>query len=67
MAEKYGFDFEIGDMVYLKTDMEQHSRIVTGINIRENGILFCLMFTTTESWHYGFELTKERDVIKATS
>ena len=60
-------DFNIGDYVYIKTDVEQLQRIVTEINIRESGIHYCLMCGTTESWHYAFELSKERDVVKATS
>ena len=67
MSTSYKFEFEIGETVYLKTDIEQHQRIVTGINISENSTLFRIMFVTTESWHYGFELTKERDIVKATS
>lgn len=67
MSRSYKFEFEIGETVYLKTDTEQHPRIITGINITENGVIFRIMFVTTESWHYGFEMSKDRDIIKATS
>jgi len=65
--EKHVLHFDIGDSVYLRTDSEQAERLVTGINIRESGISYAVTCGTTESWHYAFEITKERDIIKATS
>lgn len=65
--EKYILRFDIGDSVYLKTDPEQCERLVTGINIRQNGVSYALSHLTNESYHYDFEITKERDVIKAMS
>lgn len=65
--EKHILHFDIGDSVYLKTDPEQAERLVTGVNIRQNGISYALSYLTDESYHYDFEITKERDIIKATS
>lgn len=65
--EKYTLHFDIGDSVYLKTDPEQAERLVTGINIRQNGISYALSHLTNESYHYDFEISKERDIIKVTS
>jgi len=65
--EKHILHFDIGDSVYLKTDNEQCERLVTGINIRESGISYAVSCGTDESWHYAFEMTKERDIVKATS
>lgn len=65
--EKHILHFNIGDSVYLKTDPEQVERLVTGVNIRQNGISYALSYLTNESYHYDFEITKERDIIKATS
>jgi hypothetical protein len=65
--EKHILHFDIGDSVYLKTDPEQCERLVTGVNIRQNGISYALSHLTNESYHYNFEITKERDIIKATS
>jgi hypothetical protein len=31
--------YNIGDIVYLKTDVEQLERMITGITIRENGLV----------------------------
>jgi hypothetical protein len=65
--EKHVLHFDIGDSVYLRTDPEQAERLVTGINVRESGISYAVTCGTNESWHYAFEMTKERDIIKATS
>lgn len=65
--EKHILHFDIGDSVYLKTDPEQCERLVTCVNIRQNGISYALSHLTNESYHYDFEISKERDIIKATS
>lgn len=65
--EKHILHFDIGDSVYLKIDPKQEERLVTGINIRQNGISYALSHLTGESYHYDFEISKERDIIKATS
>ena len=64
---QYQIEFEIGDSVYLKTDPDQVERLVTGITIRPGGISYALTDVTTESFHYSFEITKQRDIVKATS
>lgn len=56
--------FEIGEIVYLKTDNEQLERFVTGVNIRVGSISYALTNGTNESWHYDFEISKEIDVLK---
>lgn len=65
--EKYVLHFDIGDRVYLKTDPEQSERLVTGISVRQNGITYAISYLTNETWHYDFEISKERDIIKAAS
>lgn len=65
--EKHILHFDIGDSVYLRTDPEQAERLVTGISVRQNGITYAISHLTNETWHYDFEITKERDIIKATS
>lgn len=61
------FDYYIKDIVFLKTDKDQEQRIVTGILAREDGISYCLMNGTVESWHYSFEITSDRNVLKTLS
>ena len=53
--------FNIGDKVYLETDADQKCRIVTGINIRSTSITYALCSEITESWHYDFEITVEKN------
>ena len=63
----YRIKFSIGQTVYLRTDADQLERLVTGINIRPNVISYALTNGTNESYHYDFEITLDRDIIKATS
>lgn len=56
--------YNIGEIIYLKTDPTQSERFVTGIDIRETGITYRLMSGTEESWHYAFEMTTEKDLLK---
>ena len=57
--------FELETMVYLKTDPEQLERMITGICVREKGLIsYEVSCGERTGWHYGFELTSEKDVIK---
>lgn len=68
LSSGYKLEFQIEETVYLKTDKEQKPRIVTGMTLRPfNSITYGITESTFESWHYGFEISSERDVIFATS
>jgi len=56
-------EFEIGDYVYLSTDVEQQIRIVTSIAIRNKGIIYYLSCGANESSHYDFEITRDVNVL----
>jgi len=56
--------FEIGQTVYLKTDSDQHDRLVTAIIVRGYGLLYSLSYGTEESTHYDFEINPEKDITK---
>jgi hypothetical protein len=57
--------FELGQMVYLKSDPEQRERIVTQITVGGNmSIRYGLNCGTMETWHYDIELSTEKDQIK---
>jgi len=58
---KYGF----GDLLFLKTDPEQLSRIVTGVNIYPSGIVYVLSLGANVSYHYEIEVTPKKDELKA--
>lgn len=55
--------YEIGDIAYLKTDDEQLPRIVIGISIVPNGLLYRLSFGATDSSHYDFEISTEKNYL----
>jgi len=61
-------EFEIGQIVFLKTDIDQRQRIVTGINIRPlNSITYTLSVgDNDETAHYGIEINGNRDVVMST-
>jgi hypothetical protein len=51
--------YNIGDIVFLKTDKEQEARIITGILIRPNGYVFYLSKSDLETTHYEIEFTSD--------
>ena len=51
--------FNIGDVVFLKTDSQQEIRVVTGILLRPSGNLYYLSKSTEETTHYEIEISKE--------
>lgn len=53
--------FEIGDEVFLKTDTDQERRMVTGLFVTKNEILYYLSRGTYESKHYDFEMSYNKD------
>lgn len=57
--------FEIGQIVYLKTDPEQNERIITGIMVRPTMLIYYIAFGMNETTHYDIEITTEKDVLKA--
>ena len=59
-------EFDCGTIVYLKTDPEQYARIVTGMNIRgtEKSVVYLVSFIASETEHYSYELSKEKDPLK---
>ena len=59
--------FNIGDEVYLKTDVDQNCRLVTGLTIRATSISYDLSCGVAESTHYDFEITIEKDVLKTST
>jgi hypothetical protein len=44
--------FELQQCVFLITDSEQLTRIITGIQISNNGILYRLACGVNDSWHF---------------
>lgn len=60
--------YEFGQEVYLKTDVDQKIRLVTGLLVRPNGSMSYELSCGTECrWHYDFEISTVKDVLKTTT
>jgi len=58
-------DHGIGDTVFLVTDPEQEPRLITGILLKPNDLLmYEVAWCEETSYHYGFELVGEQDILK---
>lgn len=62
-------NFDIGQIVYLKTDTMQLPRIINAIQVA--GDITTPMYRccqeTEETWHYEIELSSEKDIMMVTS
>jgi hypothetical protein len=52
-------EFNIGDIVYLKTDEQQRQRIITGILIRDNRVGYYVSYIDHETHHFEIEMSKD--------
>ena len=52
--------FDIADIAYLITDVDQAERIVTGFRVHKHDILYELCCGDDESIHYDFEISTEK-------
>ena len=59
--------FAITQTVYLKTDKDQLPRLVTGLKVNSNGLLYSLTAGTQDSDHYDFEISETADVMLSTT
>ena len=55
--------YDIGQPVYLKTDPAQCVHLVTRVCVSSLGIAYELTLGSESSWHYDFEITRERGII----
>ena len=55
-------EYDIGDKVYLITDVDQKVRIITAIKITPNSLLYSLSCDTTECYHYDIEISREKTI-----
>ena len=52
--------FYIGDTVYLRLNREEYRGMVTGYNIRPNGVTYLVSWEdASDTCHYDLELTTE--------
>lgn len=56
--------YNIGDIVYLKTDTEQKPRIVTAIEVRQGMlVLYQLSQGVAVGYHYDVEISNDINII----
>ena len=61
---------EIGEIVYIKTDIDQYERVITKKRTEEypnktSLVMYGVSFGDfNESYHYDFELSKNKDILK---
>jgi len=53
-------EYEIGEMVYIKTDIDQYLCIITNILISKNEIIYFVTRNTETIRCYEFEITKNK-------
>ena len=54
--------YKIEEVVFLITDTEQEMRIITGIQITKNGLLYRLACGISDSWHYEYEIATTKKI-----
>lgn len=56
--------YQLGQMVYLSTDVEQMQRMIVAINIYIDGsVMYQLVCGTEHTTHYEVEITEEKNVL----
>lgn len=56
-------EFEISQIVYLKTDEQQKKRIVRQILFNNLGVDYLLSCGTEQTWHSEFEISLEQNIL----
>ncbi|HEY8687744.1 MAG TPA: hypothetical protein VIM07_00805 [Chitinophagaceae bacterium] len=60
-------EYEIGEIIYLKTDEDQKQRIVFAIVVYRNEFVYRCSCGTVMSDHYDFEMSRELDTTLKTN
>jgi hypothetical protein len=60
-------EFELKEIVYLKTDLDQKPRIVLSYIIDDGTVMYKLAQGTNNEYHYAFEISREKDIVLTTS
>lgn len=62
---KFESKYDLGQIVYLKTDIDQRERIITQIKFDPTGCIYKLALCTEETYHFDIEISTQRNIIKA--
>jgi hypothetical protein len=55
------YEHQCGEIVYLITDPDQHPRMITGILIRPDVVLYMIALAGNETSHFACEISKEKN------
>lgn len=59
---------DFGQIVYVKTDIDQDPRQVIGVQATADGGMLVKLTTDGDvTWHYECEISEEKDIMLATS
>ena len=58
--------FELRQVVYLKTDVDQSPRLVTSIRIDSTGLIYQISCGTQTSDHFDFEISEIKNIVLTT-
>lgn len=57
-------EFDIEEIVYLKTDIDQRPRQIVSFEVFKQGeILYKVIQSNLASYHYEFELSRDKDIL----
>lgn len=56
--------FNIGDIVYVKTDTEQSEFTIISIKVEPNGLMYEVVNPGNNYFVYDFEITYKKDILK---
>lgn len=54
--------YSLSQIVYLITDPDQLPRIITAYTVRQNGLTYELSCGAGVSWHFDFEISKDKTI-----
>ena len=54
-------DFQFGDEVYIKTDLEQRLGIVTAVQLRQGSVAYEISRDLVITWVHSFEMSVEKN------
>lgn len=62
MIKLVEIEFDLKEVVYIKTDPYQNPGIIATILVRPNDVLYGVSFSTFDRFYSDFELSKEKNV-----
>jgi len=61
---KFESKFGLGDICFLKTDVEQFERMIIACRFSTNGVIYTLVCGEKDSDHFEIEMSAKKDLLK---